>query len=57
MWIGFGLMMVGVLVAAVGRRGPRKKRAIEGFVAPAAAGAEPTPQSAPTPQAEPEKLD
>ncbi len=33
-WIGFGLMMVGVLVAACGRRGPRKKRAIEGFVAP-----------------------
>lgn len=54
MWIGFGLLMAGVLIATVGRRGAKRKLA-DGTAAPADADAEAEVETAEKP--EPEKVE
>ena len=53
-WIGFGLLMAGVLIATVGRRGAKRKLA-DGTAAPADADAEAEVETAEKP--EPEKVE
>lgn len=55
-WIGFGLLMAGVLVATVGRRGAKRKLA-DGTAAPADADAEAEVEVEAAEKPEPEKVE
>ena len=55
-WIGFGLLMAGVLIATVGRRGAKRKLA-DGTAAPADADAEAEVEVEAAEKPEPEKVE